>query len=161
MRQFSTILIFILIVLMSRVPGNAEPMPKATPEDAVQEAQAVVLASYQYYKATTVPVDYFDGVTATYNVERVLRGTLPGKPKTIQVHYRFEDGSPCEAPTGWLFSARMLMPPTHSKWILFLLPLTPEQKDRYETYRGDYGRWPADAQHLEQLRNLSSKPSGR
>lgn len=160
MRQFSTVLPFVLILLisiLSRVPGFSEPMPAAAPEEAIQDSQAVVVASYQYYRATKIPVDYFDGVTATYKIERVLRGSLPDKPKTIQVHYRFEDGSACEAPKGWLFSARMLMPATNAKWILFLLPLTPEQNGRYETYRGDYGRWPYNPEKIQKVQSLPAK----
>lgn len=134
----------LLFAFSSSIPLSAKPMDRPTSEEAVQKSQSIVLAEYLDYE-DQLKVDYFTGIVARYKVIKVFKGeeTL----SNIKIHYLFHDLSACLKPKDWAFNKKIL-PQPNSQWVLFLIS---KENKIYFTYRGNYGRWPATKENLEQI----------
>jgi hypothetical protein len=137
-------------------PCAAEPMMAPTKKEAAQ-SKWILLAKYVGYKPFQLPVTYFDGVMAEYQITKILKGPEVKDPK-INVSYAFHDGSACLAERNWTFSDAK-MPQKGSGWILFLEQ--PSFKSSYTnafiTYRGDFGRVAATSSSVADVQKLISK----
>lgn len=134
-------------------PASAKPMPTPTLEGALR-SPLIVLARYE--RCDPTGATYFGGVGATYTPLEVWKGKLPKETKSLSVAYAFTDGSACIAPKKWTFSPK-LMPKAGATFVLFLTPAG----ETHRTFRGGYGRWPADAlkkAERKTLRQLLSSP---
>jgi hypothetical protein len=143
-----------LLLLALLAPASAKPMAAPTLEGALR-SPLIMLARYE--SCEPKGATYFGGVSATYTPLEVWKGKLPkGTKDRLAVGYAFTDGSACIAPKDWKFSSK-LMPKQGATFVLFL---TPAGK-AYRTFRGGYGRWPADAlekSERQTLRELLSSP---
>lgn len=128
-------------------PAAAKPMGPATLERALA-SPLILLASYE--SCDPEGASYFGGVATKYKVIKVWKGKIPKGPKSLQISYAFTDGSACIAPKPWVFSKKMLPKPGAT----FVLFLTPAQPGIYRTYRGTYGRWPADHLKKDESKSL-------
>lgn len=134
--------------------SSSSPMMAPTVQEAVDQSQYIVVGEYSGYSSDSHPIDYFYGPQASYRIVEHLKGEkLQGK---IVIRYDFSDGSACIAPEDWAFSGQM-MPKKASRWILFLQNSDNAGKV-WNTYRGDYGRWPATQENLDQIRGLLKSP---
>jgi hypothetical protein len=152
-RKLSTAFVTICAAVQ---PALSKPMEAPTLEEAAR-SNVVVIAQYVDYKPFLEPVTYFDGVMGHYVVEKVLKGKRP-RDKHINVAYAFHDGSACLADKNWKFSDAV-MPKKESSWILFLQEpnwKSSTTENAYSTYRGDFGRMPANAANIEKVQKLLS-----
>lgn len=148
--RIATILVVYCATLL---PCAAEPMMAPTMKEAAL-SNLIVLAKYEGYKSVELPVTYFGGVTAQYQIIKVLKGAQVPNAK-INVGYAFHDGSACLAEPNWVFSDAK-MPQKDSKWILFLEQ--PSLKSNvFFTYRGDFGRVAATTSSIANVQKLISK----
>ncbi len=142
----SLLLLSLATLLIIPINTYAKPMPAPTIDQALRSEWIVVGRFISYKKKSTVKVDYFDGVIATYEVIQILKNrTLR---KQIKIHYEFQDGSACIASEGWKFE-KDTMPKVGSTWILFLN--RQDNGELFTTYRGDYGRWKATKEEITTL----------
>lgn len=139
---------------LSKAEPMEKPMAPASLQLAKEQADAVVVARFQGYQ-TDDSVGYFEGVTALYRVEQVLKSKVGSvKPgKTVAILYEFHDGSACLAPSGWKFSPS-LMPKQGTSWVLILKTPESGQFTRFHTIRGDWGRKPATPAEIAQVKAL-------
>lgn len=152
-RKLSTVFVTLCAAVQ---PALSKPMEAPKLEEAAR-SNLVLIAQYVGYKPFLEPVTYFDGVMGRYVVEKVLKGNQPGDPH-INVAYAFHDGSACLADKDWKFS-EAIMPKKGSSWILFLQQpnwKSTNTENAYSTYRGDFGRMPATAENIQQVRKLIS-----
>lgn len=144
-----------LLISANIAPSPAKPMNPASLKEAISRSEQIVVAEFETYTVDK-PVHYFSAPEAIYQIRQTLYGKrLPTSTK-IHVRYLFHDLSPCMEPTEWTFDETKEMPAPKSAWILFLLP---KEKNRpvYDLYRGSYGRWPADAKHLQEVKAALKK----
>ena len=135
----------------SLVPNTYSKLMRApTFEEAVEWSKYIAIAEYSQYSIGGRKITYFDGPRATYKVIEILKGeTLP---ETIEIQYKFTDGSACLRPKDWLFNDK-IMPQKGSRWILFLLSEDHKEENAWITYRGDYGRWTLTDENLNKIKN--------
>jgi len=123
------------ISVSEQKPTHNEPMPVPRLQEMCR-SKLIVRAEYKGYQKQGNQISYFEPPLAIYRVDKVLHGKYD-KPE-ISIRYDFHDGSACMEEEGWTFREN-LMPKKGSLWLLFIeengTPLT--------TYRGDFGRTPA------------------
>jgi len=141
------------------LPAGAKPMPTPTLEQALR-SPLIVLARYE--RSDPADATYFGEIPATYAVQEIWKGKLPKGTKEITLGYRFHDSSACIAPPDWKFSKGMV-PKVGATFVLFLSPYTSPVKPSisFQTYRGPFGRWAADAlkkSEREGLQKLLTAP---
>jgi hypothetical protein len=128
---------------LSALPASAKPLPRPTLEQALR-SPLIVLARYE--RSDPRGATYFGEIPASYSIQQIWKGELPQGTQEITLGYRFQDGSACIPPQDWAFSKDML-PKVGATFVLFLSPYTSPVKPAisYQSYRGPFGRWPADS----------------
>jgi hypothetical protein len=142
---------FLLLFILVSASVHSAPVLGPTEQEALEHSAFIVVAEHAgYSKKWFGKIDYFHGPLADYRVIQVLKGGA--LPKRIRVRYDFHDGSPCLSPPDWKFKEEF-MPAKGSRWVLFLEEKS-DRDDFWQTYRGDYGRWPANKANIDRVKKL-------
>ncbi|MDZ4832585.1 MAG: hypothetical protein SGJ27_02170 [Candidatus Melainabacteria bacterium] len=141
----------------------AKPMNTASLDEAARSPY-VVLASYQGHEPLVGRSNediYMSGFMADFQIESVLKQPSLGATKNtdpafkpgenFNVRYLVHDLSPCMADQSFRFT-ESLMPTKKSKWILFLS--TNNDKNGWQTYRGNAGRLEASKSKVSKVKSL-------
>ena len=147
-------LAFVILVSCASINNSfAAPLFISKPEEAAR-SESIIVAEYIGYRLPKEgKIDYFVPPVATYKIIEVFKGALQPQD-TVEILYSFHDASACIAEQGWKFSEK-LMPAKGSRWILFIERRAEDSGEvPYSTYRGDYGRWPANDKNLVAVRGM-------
>lgn len=151
----SLLLLLVYFFTMHSYTVYSSPMLAPTLEEAVN-CKTIVVAEYIGFE-NKPGIKYFGGakVKAFYRVTEIIKGQ--SIEEYIKLRYDFSDGSACLPPEDWKFTSKM-MPKKGSLWVLFLKGI--DDNGRYETYRGDYGRWQANEKNIRDVKSAVTAKYG-
>jgi tetratricopeptide (TPR) repeat protein len=118
--------------------------------DNAIRSEAIVIAEYEGYEKSDA-IRYNSPPKAFYHMVELLKG--PPFNRAMPVRFAFHTPAASEAPPGWKFDDKTMMPAKGSKWILFIEWAVPE-RGQFNTYLGSYGRQEATEANLDKLDRL-------
>lgn len=130
--------------------GDADMSRELMTYDNAIRSEAIVVAEYEGYEKSG-EIRYNSPPKANFHMVELLKG--PPFNKALPVRYSFHVPAASEAPPGWKFDEKTMMPAKGSKWILFIEFAYPE-RGQYNTYYGSYGRQEATEANLDKLDRL-------
>lgn len=134
--------------------ASAKPMNAPSEDGRCKEAAVVIEGEYTSYRPSTDDgsITYFQPPVALFRNVRVIHGQqIEGE---VPVRFDFTDGSACDEPANWDFTADLL-PTIGSHWILFL-KAKDSTADYYDSHRGNFGRMPVDADSSKVLQRCQT-----
>ena len=132
--------------------GDAKMARELMTYDNAIRSEAIVIAEYEGYEPSAA-IRYNSPPKANFHLFELLKGPPFNRALPVRFAFHIPNASASQAPPGWKFDDKAVMPEKGSKWILFIEWAVPE-RGQYNTYYGSYGRQPATEANLDKLDRL-------
>jgi hypothetical protein len=127
-------------------------------ETAAPRSECILIATYEGYTHSP-DISYYHPPIAKYRIQKYLKG--PPLNKDLPLRFEFHDRSEgTEAPKGWKFDDKTVMPAKGSEWLIFIKNGLPRD-GAFDTYMGNYGRQEANEENLNHVYSLLEGSANR